>query len=117
MSDRGEHCTEDFELGGRGSQTLIIPAQAGIHLDFDGCNMDSRFRGNDGWVLSRECRLGAFAGMTLGLPGNDGWVLSRDRLGAFAGLTLGLRGNDGWVLSRECRLGCFRGDDASTPWE
>jgi hypothetical protein len=27
---------------------FVVPAKAGIHFDFDGCNMDSRFRGNDG---------------------------------------------------------------------
>ena len=33
---------------------FVIPAKAGIHFDFDRRNMDSRFRGNDGCVLSRE---------------------------------------------------------------
>jgi hypothetical protein len=28
----------------------VIPAKAGIHFDFDGRNMDSRLRGNDGLV-------------------------------------------------------------------
>ena len=26
---------------------IVIPAQAGIHFDLDGRNMDSRLRGND----------------------------------------------------------------------
>ena len=26
---------------------IVIPAKAGIHFDFDGRNLDSRFRGND----------------------------------------------------------------------
>ena len=44
--------------GGVTALNVVIPAKAGVHIDLDGRNMDSRLRGKDD--------RGTFAGVTIG---------------------------------------------------